>query len=198
MADVDEGELSESSAGARGDSGALARRRGVSAPSTALTQQAALLTFRKLPRGAELAAGAREEREGPRRPRRDGDADSISLANAGPGSYVLSLATEGLELSVRVDRQECASTPSASRPVAGKRYYMVGVDLEAARASSSAPAPSGSKRPAASSSAARHRRRPPRPARRSGSCRCAGSPVPTRAPTSTAAFSSSPPPRARR
>jgi hypothetical protein len=40
--------------------------------------------------------------------------DSISLVNAGPGSYVLSLATEGLELSVRVDRQ-------------GARVHSVGV-----------------------------------------------------------------------
>lgn len=76
-------------------------------------EQAALLTFRKLPRGAELAAGAREVTkalkalEGRR-------IDSISLVNAGPGAYVLSLAADGLELSVRVDRQ-------------GARLHSVGV-----------------------------------------------------------------------
>ena len=36
----------------------------------------------------------------------EGTADRlVSLANAGPGAYVLSLAADGLELSVRVDRQ---------------------------------------------------------------------------------------------
>ena len=67
-------------------------------------EQAALLAFRKLPRGAELAAGAREVTEalaaleGKR-------IDSVSLANVGPGAYSLSLAADGLELSIRLDRQ---------------------------------------------------------------------------------------------
>ena len=76
-------------------------------------EQAALLAFRRLPRGAELARGAREVTkalgalEGKR-------VDSVSLANAGPGAYVLSLSADGLALSIRVDRQ-------------GARLHAVGV-----------------------------------------------------------------------
>jgi hypothetical protein len=114
VADVDEGELSESSADALEEifelGLATGRLRALYGPDG---EQAALLAFRKLPRGAELAAGAREVSEalGALEGRR---IDSISLVNAGPGSYVLSLATEGLELSVRVDRQ-------------GARVHSVGV-----------------------------------------------------------------------
>jgi hypothetical protein len=114
VADVDEGGLSESSADALEEilelGLATGRLRALYGPDG---EQAALLTFRKLPRGAELAAGAREVSDalGALEGRR---LDSISLANAGPGSYVLSLATEGLELSVRVDRQ-------------GARIHSVGV-----------------------------------------------------------------------
>ena len=76
-------------------------------------EQAALLAFRRLPRGAELARGAREVTEAlaALEGRR---IDSVSLANAGPGAYVLSLAADGLELSVRLDRQ-------------GARIHSVGV-----------------------------------------------------------------------
>jgi hypothetical protein len=76
-------------------------------------EQAALLAFRRLPRGAELTQGAREVTkalgalEGKR-------VDSVSLANAGPGAYVLSLTADGLEVSIRVDRQ-------------GARVHAVGV-----------------------------------------------------------------------
>ena len=114
VADVDEGELSESSADALEEifelGLATGRVRALYGPDG---EQAALLAFRKLPRGAELAVGAREVSEalGALEGRR---IDSISLVNAGPGSYVLSLATEGLELSVRVDRQ-------------GARVHSVGV-----------------------------------------------------------------------
>ena len=114
VADVDEGELSESSADALEEifelGLATGRLRALYGPDG---EQAALLAFRKLPRGAELAVGAREVSEalGALEGRR---IDSISLVNAGPGSYVLSLATEGLELSVRFDRQ-------------GARVHSVGV-----------------------------------------------------------------------
>ena len=114
VADVDEGELSESSADALEEifelGLATGRLRALYGPDG---EQAALLAFRKLPRGAELAAGARgvSEALGALEGRR---IDSISLVNAGPGSYVLSLATEGLELSVRFDRQ-------------GARVHSVGV-----------------------------------------------------------------------
>jgi hypothetical protein len=40
--------------------------------------------------------------------------ESVSLANAGPGAYVLSLSADGLALSIRVDRQ-------------GARLHAVGV-----------------------------------------------------------------------
>jgi hypothetical protein len=67
-------------------------------------EQAALATYRRLPRGAELAETARavsaalaglagKELEG------------ISLQAVGPGAFTLSLAADGVELSVRLDRQ---------------------------------------------------------------------------------------------
>ena len=105
VADVNEGAVSESSAGALEEILELGlqtgRLRALYGPGG---EQAALLAFRKLPRGAELAASAREVTEALRalEGRR---IDSVSLANAGPGAYVLSLAAEGFELSVRVDRQ---------------------------------------------------------------------------------------------
>jgi HAMP domain-containing protein len=105
VADVDEGQVSESSAAALEEilelGLATGRLRALYGPDG---EQAALLAFRKLPRGAELAAGAREVSEAlaALEGRR---IDSVSLANTGPGAYVLSLATDGLELSVRVDRQ---------------------------------------------------------------------------------------------
>jgi len=66
-------------------------------------EQAALRLFRKLPRGQELSESAREV--------------SVALASlvgapltgarieaTGPGAFLLSLATDGVELSVRLDR----------------------------------------------------------------------------------------------
>jgi len=105
VADVDEGHVAGDSADALEELLELGlqtgRLRALYGPGG---EQAALLTFRKLPRGAELAAGAREVTtalktlEGKR-------IESLSLANAGPGAYVLSLAADGIELSIRVDRQ---------------------------------------------------------------------------------------------
>ena len=105
VADVDEGEVEGASADALEEllelGLATGRVRALYGPDG---EQAALLAFRKLPRGAELAAGAREVNEalqaleGKR-------IDSVSLANVGPGAYVLSLAADGLDLSIRVDRQ---------------------------------------------------------------------------------------------
>lgn len=105
VADVDEGEVDGASAEALEEllelGLATGRLRALYGPGG---EQAALLAFRKLPRGAELAAGAREVTaalqalEGKR-------IDSVSLANAGPGAYVLSLGADGLDLSIRVDRQ---------------------------------------------------------------------------------------------
>ena len=105
VADVDEGEVGGASADALEEllelGLATGRLRALYGPGG---EQAALLAFRKLPRGAELAAGAREVTEalqaleGKR-------IDSVSLANVGPGAYVLSLGADGLDLSIRVDRQ---------------------------------------------------------------------------------------------
>jgi hypothetical protein len=105
VADVDEGEVEGASADALEELLELGlstgRLRALYGPGG---EQAALLAFRKLPRGAELAAGAREVTEalqaleGKR-------IDSISLSNVGPGAYVLSLGADGLDLSIRVDRQ---------------------------------------------------------------------------------------------
>lgn len=105
VADVDEGEVEGSSAEALEDllelGLATGRLRALYGPEG---EQAALLAFRKLPRGAELAAGAREVTEA-LRALEGKRIDSVSLANAGPGAYVLSLGADGLDLSIRVDRQ---------------------------------------------------------------------------------------------
>ncbi|MGH3012880.1 MAG: hypothetical protein ACRDMY_13720 [Gaiellaceae bacterium] len=105
VADVDEGEVEGASAQALEEllelGLATGRLRALYGPGG---EQAALLTFRKLPRGAELARGAREVTEALQALEGKG-IESVSLANAGPAAYVLSLAADGLELSVRVDRQ---------------------------------------------------------------------------------------------
>jgi hypothetical protein len=114
VADATEGELSDDSAQALEEilelGLATGRIRALYGPEG---ERAALVAFRGLPRGAELAAGAREVTaalsglEGKR-------IESVSLANVGPGAYVFSLAADGFELSVRVDRQ-------------GARIHSVGV-----------------------------------------------------------------------
>ena len=67
-------------------------------------EQAALQTYRRLPRGSELGAGAREVSQAltalvglP--------IESITVQAVGPGAFALSLAAGGLELFVRLDRQ---------------------------------------------------------------------------------------------
>ena len=105
VADVDEGEVDGESADALEEllelGLATGRLRALYGPGG---EQAALLAFRKLPRGAELAARAREVTEALQalEGRR---IDSVSLSNVGPGAYVLSLGADGLDLSIRVDRQ---------------------------------------------------------------------------------------------
>jgi hypothetical protein len=67
-------------------------------------EQAALKTYRRLPRGAELVESAREvstalaSLEGK-------TIQSIGLQAVGPGSFSVSLAADGVELSLRLDRQ---------------------------------------------------------------------------------------------
>ncbi len=76
-------------------------------------EQAALKTYRRLPGGRELADGARdvtqalEALEGR-------TLERVSVQSTGPGSFVVSVAVEGLELTVKLDR-------------AGARIHSVGV-----------------------------------------------------------------------
>jgi hypothetical protein len=76
------------------------RIRGVYGPEG---EQAALKTYRKLPHGREVSESAREVSsalaalEGRR-------LEGVSVSSAGPGAWVVAIATDSLELSVRLDR----------------------------------------------------------------------------------------------
>ena len=76
-------------------------------------EQAALKTFRRLPGGRALSESAGEVSTA-----LDALAgrtlESVKVQSAGPGAYVVSVAVEGLELSVKLDR-------------AGARIHSVGV-----------------------------------------------------------------------
>ena len=65
-------------------------------------EQAALQTYRRLPRGTDLTASAREVTNALSslvgKP-----LEGIALQAVGPGAFTLSLAAEGVELSVRLD-----------------------------------------------------------------------------------------------
>ena len=67
-------------------------------------EQAALQTYRRLPRGAELAESAREVTAALQtllaKP-----LESVAIQAVGPGAYVLTLKVDGADLSVRLDRQ---------------------------------------------------------------------------------------------
>jgi hypothetical protein len=67
-------------------------------------EQAALKVFRRLPRGKELGDSVQEVSEAltslAGKP-----LEKINIATTSPGSFLLTLAVEGLELSVRLDRQ---------------------------------------------------------------------------------------------
>jgi hypothetical protein len=76
-------------------------------------EQAALKTYRRLPGGRELADRAREVTAALEA--LDGKTlERVSVQSAGPGAFVVSIAVEGLELSVKLDR-------------AGARIHSVGV-----------------------------------------------------------------------
>jgi hypothetical protein len=76
-------------------------------------EQAALKTYRRLPRGRELAASAREVTEA--LGALEGKLlERVQVQPAGPGAFVVTLGVEGLELSVRLDS-------------AGARIHSVGV-----------------------------------------------------------------------
>jgi hypothetical protein len=76
-------------------------------------EQAALKTYRRLPGGRELTDGAREVTaalealEGK-------TLERVSVQSSGPGSFVIAVAVDGLELSIKLDR-------------AGARIHSVGV-----------------------------------------------------------------------
>ena len=76
-------------------------------------EQAALKTYRKLPRGRELAESAGEVTAA-LAALAGRTLESVTVSSVGPGAWVVSLATDSLELSVRLDR-------------AGARVHAVGV-----------------------------------------------------------------------
>ena len=76
-------------------------------------EQAALKTYRRLPRGRELAEGAREVTDA-LAALEGKPLERVSVQSTGPGAFVVTVAVEGLELSVRLDR-------------AGARIHSVGV-----------------------------------------------------------------------
>jgi len=67
-------------------------------------ERAALSLYRRLPRGAELTASAREVTQA-LRSLAGAEVHSISLEAVGPGAFALSLVAGGTELSIRLDRQ---------------------------------------------------------------------------------------------
>jgi hypothetical protein len=114
VAAVQEGELGEDEAQALEELIELGlttgRIRSVYGPEG---EQAALKTYRRLPGGRELTDGAREVTEA--LAALEGKVlERVSVQSAGPGAFVVSLAVEGLELSVRLDRS-------------GARIHSVGV-----------------------------------------------------------------------
>jgi hypothetical protein len=76
-------------------------------------EQAALKTYRRLPGGRALTDSASEVSEA-LSALAGKTLEDVKVQSTGPGSYLLTLAVEGLELSVRLDR-------------AGARLHSVGV-----------------------------------------------------------------------
>ena len=76
-------------------------------------EQAALKTYRRLPAGRELADGAREV-TGALQALEGKTLEHVTVQSAGPGAFVISIAVDGVELSVKLDR-------------AGARVHSVGV-----------------------------------------------------------------------
>jgi hypothetical protein len=104
VAAVQEGQLEEPEAEALEEIVELGlstgRIRGIYGPEG---ERAILTTFRKLPRGKELFQSAGEVTEA--LAALEGKMlETIKVQAAGPGAYVVSVAVEGRELSVRLDR----------------------------------------------------------------------------------------------
>jgi len=114
VAAIQDGELGDDEARALEELIALGlssgRIRGIYGPEG---EQAALKTYRRLPGGRELADGAHqvtsalEALEGK-------TLERVCVQSSGPGAFVVSVAVEGLELTVKLDR-------------AGARVHSVGV-----------------------------------------------------------------------
>ena len=86
------------------------RIRGVYGPEG---EQAALKTYRRLPGGRALADSAADVSEA-LSALSGKTLDDVKVQSTGPGAYLITLAVDGLELSVRLDR-------------AGARLHSVGV-----------------------------------------------------------------------
>ena len=76
-------------------------------------EQAALKTYRKLPRGRELSESTRDV-TGALAALEGRAVEQVKVQAAGPGAYLLSIGVEGLELTIRLDRS-------------GARLHSVGV-----------------------------------------------------------------------
>jgi hypothetical protein len=114
VAAVDDGELGEDDAQSLEELLELGlqsgRIRSVYGPEG---EQAALKTYRRLPGGRALADSASEVSEA-LSALAGKTLDDVKVQSTGPGAYLLTLAVDGLELSVRLDR-------------AGARLHAVGV-----------------------------------------------------------------------
>jgi len=105
IAAVADGELGDEDADALGELLELGLQTGrVRALYGPGGEQAALRLFRSLPRGKELGESAREVTHAlaslAGKP-----LEKVQISATAPGTFLLTLATEGLELSVRLDRQ---------------------------------------------------------------------------------------------
>jgi hypothetical protein len=114
VAAVQEGELGDDDAQALEEIIELGlstgRIRGVYGPEG---EQAALKTYRKLPRGKELAESTRDV-TGALAALEGKALEQVKVQAAGPGAYLISIGVEGLELAIRLDRS-------------GARLHSVGV-----------------------------------------------------------------------
>jgi hypothetical protein len=105
IAAVSDGEVDDEDADALGELLELGlqtgRVRAVYGPGG---EQAALRVFRRLPRGKELGDSVQEVSDAltslAGKP-----LEKINISTTSPGSFLLTIAVEGLELSVRLDRQ---------------------------------------------------------------------------------------------
>jgi len=114
VAAVQDGELGEDEARALEEIIELGlstgRIRGLYGPEG---EQAALKTYRRLPRGKELADSTRDV-TGALAALEGKTLEQVKVQSAGPGAYLLSIGVDGLELAIRLDRS-------------GARLHSVGV-----------------------------------------------------------------------